>query len=231
MTEPLSKIMAETKAALEERWAKEGPTDDRERQRELVRRERQASLENVRQQVPLHCRGPRAELVARIDDKFFRAVHSWAWGDPNQLLLGTTGKGKTTAAAYLLRRLCAMAIEHGGEALERSKLIRWQSCRELSAVVREFPLGEGTPETIQRCQNARLLILDDLGASDERAPLERVMDVRYMRGWPTITTSGIHYRQLVTTLGEHLVRRLVDCRGQAGVVLQVFATQPAGGAP
>jgi hypothetical protein len=57
------------------------------------------------------------------------------------------------------------------------------------------------------------------------------MDVRYMRGWPTITTSGIHYRQLVTTLGEHLVRRLVDCRGQAGVVLQVFAAQPAGGAP
>jgi DNA replication protein DnaC len=225
MTEPLSKVIAETRAKLEQRWAHQGPADDAAAEARLTRATRQTALEAVRNQVPLHCRGTRAELVGRMHDKLFRAVHAWDWGDPNLLLIGTTGTGKTTAAAYLLRRLCAYGIEHGGEALEMARLTRWQSCRELSAVVREYPLGQGAPDTILRCQNARLLILDDLGASDERTALERVMDARYERGWPTITTTGLAYRELSHALGEHLVRRLVDCRGRTGRVLQAF-TKP-----
>jgi len=231
MTEPLSKVIAETEAALQQRWARSGATADPLAEARHERAARQTALERVREQVPHHCRGTRAELVARMADKLFRAVDDWRWGDANLLMLGSTGAGKTTAAAYLLRRLCAFGVDQGGEALELAKLIRWQSCRELTNTVREYPLGEGMPETIMRCQNARLLILDDLGAGDDKGALERVLNVRYERGWATITTSGLQYRELVTALGEHLVRRLVETHGKQGRVLQAFAKPTAEAKP
>jgi DNA replication protein DnaC len=157
-----------------------------------------------------------------MPEKFLRAVDSWRWGDDNLLLLGATQAGKTTSAAYLVRRLLWLGMQHGGEALEKAKLIRWQSCRALTFAIREWPLGHGEPDVIQRCQNARLLVLDDIGRDDDKSALERVLDMRYLRSWPTITTSGLRYPEIVNAFGEALVRRMLETKNRGGRVLQVF---------
>jgi len=217
---PLARAIALAAAALEGRWEE---TDGTDSDRIL----RFTALKEVVDSVLDHCVGSRQDAESRVNTKYLAAINGWVWGAQNLVLLGETGAGKTTAAALLVRRLCAESAHSGGEAFERSKLIRFQSCRDLSVIHREMRLGDGTPEPIMRCQNARLLVLDDLGASDEKGALERILNVRYKRAWPTITTSGLRYRELVTTFGEALVRRMTDCNGKSGRVLQVFPAEAA----
>lgn len=218
---PLALAVAAAGDALAARWAELDPTDAMA----ADQMQRLTALKEVRESVLDHCVGTRQEAEARVHAKYLAAVNSWQWGSPNLTLLGETGAGKTTAAALLVRRLCAEAARAGGEAFSKCQLVRFQSCRDLSEVHREMRLGDGTPEPIIRCQNARLLVLDDLGATDEKSSLERILNVRYKRGWPTVTTSGLRYRELVTTFGEALVRRMTDCNGQPGRVLQVFPAE------
>jgi hypothetical protein len=187
------------------------------------------------------CPDVHAPGAARVPPKLLRIVEGWTWDSGNLLVLGPTRAGKTSGAALLVRLL----LEHGARSPETfgpearrfwggcaspfalADLIRWQSCRDLSTAVREFPLGHGTPEVIQRCQHARLLVLDDIGATDDRGALERILNTRYERRWPTITTSGLTKFELVTTFQEALVRRMSERAGKAGLIVNLFA--PAGG--
>lgn len=184
--------------------------------------ERQLRLKPVLEQLPagMH-RATRLELEGRIDPKLLKAVLGWRWGGGNLVLMGATGSGKTSAAAHLVRRLCFEGAVRGGEAYELAKLIRWQSCRALSDVGRETRLGTGTPEPVTRCQNARLLVLNDLGANDDRATLERILDERYERGWPTITTTGLGGEQLDALFGDALSRRIFECGADRGLFVEI----------
>lgn len=220
---PLAGVIAAATAAFEGKWQESEGTDS-------DRIQRFTAIKSVVDSVIDHCVGSRSDAESRVHAKYLAAVNGWAWGAQNLVLLGETGAGKTTAAALLVRRLCAEAAHAGGVAFEKAQLIRFQSCRELSQVHREMRLGDGTPEPITRCQNARLLVLDDVGGNDDRGALERVLNVRYTRGWPTVTTSGLRYRELVLALGEALVRRLTDCNGKPGRVLQVFPPEVAANA-
>lgn len=188
--------------------------------------ERQLRLKPVSDSLPAGARtATRAELEARIHPRILRAVAAWHWGSGNLVLMGRTGAGKTSGAAHLVRRLCAQAARHGGEAFELCQLIRWQSCRVLSDAGREAKLGTGTVDAIARCQNARLLILNDMGMADDRRTLERVLDERNERGWPTITTTGMRARgpeSLEALLGDALSRRLFECRGDKGTFVEVW---------
>jgi IstB-like ATP binding protein len=179
--------------------------------------ERHLRLRHVLEQLPagMH-RATRQELESRIEERVLRAVLGWRWGSGNLVLTGATGCGKTSGAAHLVRRLCFEGAIRGGEAFELAGMIRWQSCRDLSEVGRETRLGTGTPEVVQRCQYARLLVLNDLGLTDDRATLERVMDARYERGWPTITTTGLGAEQLEQAFGDALSRRLLECGAHRG---------------
>lgn len=223
----LAGAIANAERAMQRSWERQGPPEDTATRQAHDRAVRVTELDDAREQVPAHFRGARAELVKHMPDKLFRAVDPWRWGDDNLLMLGATKAGKTTAAAYLVRQLLGLGVHHGGEALEKAKLIRWQSCRDLTFTVREFPLGHGMPEAIQRCENARLLVLDDIGANDDKATLERILNVRYERSWPTITTSGLRYRELVNIFGEALVRRITETKNRGGRVLQVFPSSEA----
>jgi hypothetical protein len=217
---PLASVIAATTRALEGRWEdSDGTGSDRI--------QRFTALKELVEDVTEHCAGSRRDAETRVAAKYLAAVNAWAWGSANLVLLGETGAGKTTAAALLVRRLCAEGAHIGGVAFEKAQLIRFQSCRDLSQVHREMRLGDGTPEPIVRCQNARLLVLDDIGATDEKGALERILNVRYKRAWPTVTTSGLRYRELVVAFGEALVRRMTDCNGKPGRVLQVFPTPEA----
>jgi hypothetical protein len=184
--------------------------------------ERHLKLKPVLEQLPNGmARAPRSELEGRINERLLRAVLGWRWGGGNLVLMGATGCGKTSAAAHLVRRLCFEGAARGGEAFELASLIRWQSCRDLSEVGRETKLGTGTPEAVLRCQYARLLVLNDLGAGDDRSTLERVLDARYERGWPTVTTTGLGVAQLEQLLGDALSRRLFECGASRGVFVEI----------
>ena len=184
-------------------------------------RERQVALLPVLERLDVELRrANRAGLEARIrEPRLLAAVRAWHWRAGNLVLSGRTGAGKTTAAAHLVRRLCAEGARFGGDQFDRAQLIRWQECRALSRVVREARLGTGTPEEIVRCQNARLLVLDDLGMTDDREAIELVMDIRNKRAWPTVTTTGISTSEFVKVFGDALARRFFECGSSKGSIV------------
>jgi hypothetical protein len=199
--------------------------------------ERSAKLDRVREQLPLAARrASRAELEARCHPKLLKHALAWRWGAGNLILAGKTGAGKTTAAIHLVRRLLSEGARAGGDAFERARSIRWQECRALSAVGREWKLGAGMPDEVFRCQRVGLLVLDDLGATDDKQTLERVLEGRYERGLPTITTTGLRVTdpkekwdedcysagQLEKALGDALSRRLFECGPSKGTFVEVF---------
>lgn len=203
---------------------------------ERVTVDRLRGLRHVREQLPSNARGATAELRARTPAKLLAVVDGWSWDGPNLLILGPTRVGKTSGAALLVRQLLERAAASTGAFSQAARrlwggckseydladLIRWQSCRDLTTTVREFPLGQGTPETIQRCQHARLLVLDDIGVTDDRGALERILNARYERRWPTVTTSGLTSAELVRTFGDALVRRMSERAGLSGLSVNLF---------
>jgi DNA replication protein DnaC len=184
-------------------------------------RDRQIALIPVLERLDLELRRPnRAGLEARIHERrYLAAVVAWHWRTGNLVLSGRTGAGKTSAAAHLVRRLCADGARLGGEAFDKAQFIRWQECRTLSRVFRESKLGTGAPEDILRCQNARLLVLDDLGTRDDREALELVLDVRNKRAWPTVVTTGISTSEFVGVFGDALARRFFECGSNKGAIV------------
>lgn len=212
MGQDLEAVIAHARAAQERRNAP--PITDAA--------ERYQRLRPVLERLPAGMRAPsRSELEARINPRILRAVTGWRWGDGNLVLLGATGSGKTSGAAHLVRRLCFEAAARGGDEFERAQLIRWQSCRALSEVARETRLGTGIPEDVLRCQNARLLVLNDLGQHDDTVTLERILDERYERGWPTVTTTGLAPTQLDSVFGDALARRIFECGADRGGFVEV----------
>ncbi len=194
------------------------------------RRRRSLSLRSVVERLPAHIRtAKRGELIQRIQgDQLFRAVDGWDWPDGNLLLSGPTGLGKSSAAGHLVRRLCGRGVANGGEDLERAQAIRWQDALELMAGERETPLGD-TPDVLQRCQRARLLVIDDLKAPVSLARnelLERTLQFRYDAGLPTVTTTGLSDVELLRAFGDALCRKLLECGGQKGRWVRVRATTP-----
>lgn len=197
---------------------------------------RQRRLQAVRDQLPSNTLVTRPELERRTPPKLLPIVQAWDWDSGNLLVLGPTRAGKTSGVALLVRLAMQRAAGSSDkfDATERrfwggcqdhfglAELIRWQSCRDLTTAVREFPLGHGAPEAIQRCQHARLLVLDDVGAGDDKATIERILNARYERRWPTITTSGLTSRELVATFGEALVRRMAERAGKSGQIVDLF---------
>jgi hypothetical protein len=206
-----------------------------------VAADRLRRLRHVRDEMPGNTQVPTGELRSRSPAKLLPLADGWDWDGPNLLVLGPTRVGKTSGVALLVRLL----MERSARASNRfspaqrklwggcstpfdlADLIRWQSCRDLTSAVREFPLGQGTPETIQRCAHARLLVLDDVGGSDDRGALERILNARYERRWPTIVTSGLTSRELVAAFGEALVRRMGERAGQPGIIVNLFNGQGA----
>lgn len=197
---------------------------------------RQRRLRVVRDQLPSNTLVQRTELEQRTPAKLLPIAHAWHWDSGNLLVLGPTRAGKTSGVALLVRLVMQRAAGSSAKfaAAERrfwggcpdqlglAELIRWQSCRDLTTAVREFPLGQGAPEAVQRCQHARLLVLDDVGAGDDKPTIERILNARYERRWPTITTSGLNSRELVTTFGEALVRRMAERAGKSGQIVDLF---------
>jgi DNA replication protein DnaC len=186
-------------------------------------RRRQTDARVVRDRLPEFVRGATAEQMRqRIPEaRMLETARAWRWGMGNVLLAGPTDSGKTTAAAYLFKRLLAQAVQTG-EEWERARWMRWVSAEDLSVARRGQALGRGEPPEAIEAINARLLFLDDIGWDKDITEVCSVLAARYDRGVPTVFTTGLPRGDLLKHYGAAVVRRMLEAGGRKPVIVECF---------
>ncbi|MFF1709266.1 ATP-binding protein [Streptomyces sp. NPDC058268] len=124
---------------------------------------------------------------------------------PSLLLLGVTGVGKTYEAYGALRELAVTGV-YGQWAVT--------TAADLYAALRPRH-GVDSEVEFARYRNARLLLVDDLGA--DRKPTEfteeinfRLINHRYENHLPTLLTSNVGPKELAARLGDRVTSRLAE---------------------
>jgi DNA replication protein DnaC len=124
---------------------------------------------------------------------------------PSLLLLGSTGVGKTHEAYGAMRHVAMSGVGS-----------RWvvTTAADLYASLRPRH-GVDSETEFARYRNARLLLIDDLGA--ERKPTEfteevnfRLINHRYENHLPTLLTSNVLPNELAGRLGDRVTSRLAE---------------------
>jgi DNA replication protein DnaC len=124
---------------------------------------------------------------------------------PSLLLLGVTGVGKTYEAYGAMRELSVSGVS--GE---------WAvtTAADLYAALRPRH-GVDSEAEFRKYRDARLLLIDDLGA--ERKPTEfteeinfRLINHRYEHHLPTLMTSNVEPKDLAARLGDRVISRLAE---------------------
>lgn len=124
---------------------------------------------------------------------------------PSLLLLGSTGVGKTHEAYGAMRELALSGV-----------YAQWQvtTAGDLYAALRPRH-GIDSEAEFRRYRDARLLLVDDLGA--ERKPTEfteeinfRLINHRYENHLPTLMTSNVDPKELASRLGDRVISRLAE---------------------
>lgn len=124
---------------------------------------------------------------------------------PSLLLLGATGVGKTYEAYGAMRELAVSGV-----------YAQWQvtTAADLYAALRPRH-GIDSEAEFRKYRNARLLLVDDLGA--ERKPTEfteeinfRLINWRYENHLPTLFTSNVNPAELNNRLGDRVTSRLAE---------------------
>ena len=165
------------------------------------------------------------ELVGRVSDRRLLEASTWNASKGNLVLLGRTGGGKSTMAAFAMKaHLVAMSQSwRGGEfdyerAIER---VRWVSCRRLGELVRGgFAFAAQLDTLVESAKHATLLVFDDLGQDGAKDAVNSILNDRYeARGAVTIATSGLSEEGLVGQYGQDVVRRLLQAGGKPATVI------------
>ncbi|WP_020135104.1 ATP-binding protein [Streptomyces sp. 351MFTsu5.1] len=121
------------------------------------------------------------------------------------LLLGPTGTGKTHQAYGAIRELAITGVA-----------ARWgiTTTADLYAALRPRH-GIDSEAEFRRYRDARILLIDDLGA--DRKPTEfteevnfRLINHRYERHMPTLITSNLLPKEISERLGDRVTSRLVE---------------------
>lgn len=124
---------------------------------------------------------------------------------PSLMLLGITGVGKTHAAYGAIRDLAISGV-----------VCRWTvtTAADMYGSLRPRH-GVDSEAEFARYRNARLLLIDDLGA--ERKPTEfteevnfRLINHRYEHHMPTLITSNVTPTELAGRLGDRVTSRLAE---------------------
>lgn len=157
-------------------------------------------------------------IKARIvHPKLVQFASSEAPSERSALLMGPTGTGKSTAAAYALLLELRRRYRRGADVRPA-----WMYARALAQAAKYHPLGEGAPPEVMKASAGGLLILDDLGLERDPGEIIDVLHERYESGLPTWTTTGLNHEQLTERYGEALVRRLTEGRERPGVLVNAF---------
>jgi DNA replication protein DnaC len=116
------------------------------------------------------------------------------------VMLGNVGTGKSHLAVAAMREWRAAVF------IKQSSLLR-----ELRATYRD----RAACDPVSRCQDAGLLVLDEIGLSaggrDELPLLHEILDYRYGEHRPTILTGNLGLDELRGIIGERLSDRLREC--------------------
>lgn len=121
------------------------------------------------------------------------------------LLLGSTGTGKTHQAYGAIRELAITGVA-----------ARWvvTTTADLYAALRPRH-GIDSEAEFRRYRDARILLIDDLGA--DRKPTEfteevnfRLINHRYEHGLPTLITSNLLPKEIAERLGDRVTSRLIE---------------------
>ena len=151
--------------------------------------------------------------LARVPDRRLRQLaERWTPTSGSVLLSGPSGAGKTSACVALAWRLLGEACE-AGDVEHVACSAAWVSALDLADDWRRSQYDrEGSP--LAHAQRARVVVLDELGQEDARpAWLLELVEPRYQRGAPTITTTGLRLADLTDRYGSGAVRRLVEPGG------------------
>ncbi|MCW2601838.1 MAG: hypothetical protein JWM02_3667 [Frankiales bacterium] len=173
--------------------------------------------------------GIPVRFSARID--LPPIVQTWLDGPHGEgqslYLAGGIGTGKTHAAFEIVRRLREADVvfhphgnsengwihEQGGHQApaHAEHTEAWRATTLLDAL---RPGADNARRTVDTCQRAGLLLLDDLGAekpsdwTQER--LYELIDERYIQQRPVIVTSNVPPRALAEWVGERTASRLAE---------------------
>jgi DNA replication protein DnaC len=135
-------------------------------------------------------------------------------------LIGPAGCGKSVTAAAIVKRLCTEAVdaytarERDTSKIDAAARIYWTTAADLCNARKQYRLGEGEAPELRLAETAPLLVLDEFGQeiADDRWLLE-LLDVRYARDLPTLSTSGLTRSQIENRYGSGATRRLIEPKG------------------
>lgn len=170
----------------------------------------------------------QADVIGFVPQRFRAAVtvpdavSGWAWRgfDAQGLYLtGPVGTGKTHAAWMALIRWCAETgtRPRGAEHQETSFPTRIGPTvvfTRMTDLLDDLRPGDDARRRVRDCQEARLLVLDDVGAekasewTQER--LYSIIDHRYANCAPLIVTSNLPPGKLADQTGERTASRLAE---------------------
>jgi DNA replication protein DnaC len=196
------------------------PGPDPEALRRSERHARWSESSVIRDRLPRFLVAPKAsELASWVTSReLLDAALKWNWGGGNLLLLGSTGKGKSTAAGILFRRLLRDAWYGGGDPWVRAQGMRWVRAQQLEREVRAHPLGKGECDMYRDAVYAKLLFLDEVGWEGDHKLIAGLLAARYDLPNPTIITSNWGVGRLRRVYGDAVARRMI----QGAAVIEAF---------
>jgi len=196
---------------------------------ELERRERADAAPMILDRLPAHLRVSKPETLRSYiaSAKLVTEAARWLPEGSSLLLVGGTGRGKTSAAAYLFRRLLGRGVKNGGEDWRIARGLQWYPATELDRARSEHPLGKGdAPAMVAACR-ATVLFLDDLGWDRDPKAVSHVLDARYNAGLVTVATTSRRTRGInggPSELDRHydgaVMRRFMRAGGRGAVIVE-----------
>lgn len=155
-----------------------------------------------------------AEFRSRVSKKFLSAVERYDL-TLNLMLLGPTGRGKTTILAAKMRKLCDDAIaavkphDAGPLAVCFKPRFLFLAGYELAVARRNWKLGQESP-IVAMAKDIEFLILDELGFEPlTELPFE-VIDHRYRAQRVTVVTTGLEPAEFRARYGDAAFRRIAE---------------------
>lgn len=177
-------------------------------------------------------------LVGRLTEHCFEAIsgHSKAFEavndfakhfiaderQENLLLIGSVGTGKTMLAAAIIRYICenCSVSDKQAEKCYDNPYEHIHSPYCFLTAINLFTSAQNdmlnkSNETVQRCKNSKLLVIDDIGTNEKisefkESTLLDIIDSRYVNKLPTIITSNLNAEQLKGAIGQRSYDRLKD---------------------
>jgi DNA replication protein DnaC len=201
-----------------------------------TRHPRAADLRAVRSQLPARMLPPATlgDLAHWSSGNAAIRAARLAWRpDRSLLLLGPTGVGKTSAAAWCFRAVLQRGAESPHEpeddrtALDRALGMVWAHVPTLERARREWPLGRGECPELRQAERASVLVLDEFGWHRDADWLAVLLNARYERRAPVIVTSASSLAQLERDLPGSLLRRIRES-GSAPCVIGDAHAEPTG---